>query len=286
MRKQDYFDMGIQSGLTPAQIESILCTILWVSKEAFFKLTDISSKYIYEVQKAFYATQSWTPEAYTTQKTEFYGRSFFVDERVLIPRIETEILVEQALKKINLESRVDSTVYIDVGTGSSCIATSIIWEIHPLHFLKTFGLDISPDALEVAEKNTSQYIEGKIELRESNLLEAVFHEAIFVGKDLFITANLPYIKNGDQENMWKDVVKHEPIEALYGWETGFELYKTLIKQCFQMKKIHNIGNVDIFIEIGFDQYEISKSYLLDLGLSFEYFPDNTTIQRVIHIWGF
>lgn len=287
MRKQEYFDMGIELGLSPTQIEGILCSILWISKEAFFKLSDIPSTHIYEAQKAFYNTKSWTPEAYTLQKAEFYSREFFVDERVLIPRNETEFLVDEALKSINLESKVDTTVYLDVGTGSSCIATSIIAEIHPLKFYKSFALDISRDALDVASKNISHHIEWKIELRESNLLEAVFHEDIFSWKNMFLTANLPYIKDGDYDNMWKDVVENEPDKALYGGpETWFELYEKLIKQCFQMKKIHNIENIDLFIEIGFDQYEVSCSYLEDLWLSFEYFPDNAKIKRVIHIWGF
>ena len=242
MRKQDYFDMWIELWLNPTQIEEILCSILWVSKADFFKLTEISSRFIYEVQKAFYATHSWTPEAYTLQKSEFFSRDFFVDQRVLIPRSETELLVEEALKKINRTGKVDTSIYIDVWTGSSCIATSIIAEIHPLKFHTCFALDISPEALEVARKNISNHVDWKIELRESNLLEAVFHEEVFSKKNLFITANLPYIKDDDHENMWVDVVKHEPDWALYGWaETWFEMYEKLIKQCFQMKKIHNIS---------------------------------------------
>lgn len=286
MKKQDYIDMGISFTLSPKQIESVLCQILWISREELIKISDISSRHIYEVQKSFYDLKNWVPEAYALQKTEFYGREFFVDERVLIPRIETELLVDRALKYINIEPSLSSGIYIDIGTGTGCIPVSIIQEMHPLKFSKSFALDISLQALEVAKENIILH-KIELELRESDLLEAIFHDQTLTGKDVCITANLPYIKEGDHQNMWKDVVDYEPDSALYGGaETGFELYEKFIKQCFQLKQVQKIEKLHVFIEIGFDQEQVSKNFLRELGLSFEYFQDHATIARVIHIYGF
>ena len=287
MRKQEYFDMGIEAGLTPSQIEWVLCRTLEVSREEFFKLREISSSYIYVVQMAFYKFNSGVPEEYSTWKTNFYGRDFIVDERVLIPRWETEILVREVLRVMNKDRDIKNTVYIDVWTGSSCIAVSVVEEMHPLVFSKAYGVDVSPEALEVAWKNTASLSSGKIELKQWNLLAPLFHEEYLSKKHFCITANLPYIKEGDHQNMGTSTLIHEPNIALYwGKNTGFELYQDLIKQCFQMKEIHKLGKIDLFIEIGFDQYELSKKYLEELWLSFEYFTDCATIQRVIHVWGF
>lgn len=288
MKKQEYIDIGLELWLTPSQIEWVLCRVMWISKEKFFVLREISSKYIYEVQKTFYDLQNGQPEEYTLETANFYGRDFFIDERVLIPRNDTEVLVEAILKKINTKIyHPESMIYIDVGTGSWCIAASVILEMHPLKFKKIYALDISVDAISVAKENFTRYELENIELKESRLLHWIFHEETLREKPLCLSANLPYIKNGDHKNMDKSVVNHEPDIALYGGEkTGFELYEELIKQCFQLKEIYKIPEIHLFIEIGFDQYDHSKQYLEDLGLSFEYFTDSANIARSIYIYDF
>jgi len=140
-------------------------------------------------------------------------------------------------------------------------------EMLPLKFKKVFALDISPDALAVAKQNKEKYDAQIIELYESDLLSAVFHNPILQGASLFISANLPYIKNEDFENMEDSVIQYEPEIALYGGEkTGFELYEKLIKQIFQLKEIYKMKDIHLFIEIGFDQRKYSQQYLEELGL--------------------
>lgn len=287
MKKQEYIDLGLSAGLTLSQIEGVLLRVVWVSKQELFTMHDISSKYIYEAQKLFFDMKNGVPEEYSLETANFYGRDFFVDERVLIPRNDTEVLVEHAIEQINLSGNIKNTVYADIGTGSACIPVSIVNEIEPLKFDQVYALDISDAALEVAEKNIENLAKGKIELLKSDLFTQLFHSSKLHKKNLFITANLPYIKNGDHGNMDISVVKNEPDSALYGWEeTGFELYEKLIKQCFQLKEIHKLGDIRLFIEIGFDQREYSHEYLTELWLSFEYFPDSSNIERVISIYGF
>lgn len=86
--------------MTLSQIESVLIKVLEISKEELFTKTEISSRHIYEVQRIFYEMQSGSPEEYTLGTANFYGRDFFVDDRVLIPRNDTELLVKIALKKL------------------------------------------------------------------------------------------------------------------------------------------------------------------------------------------
>jgi release factor glutamine methyltransferase len=153
MKKQEYMDIGLEAGLSPSQIEAVLCTVMNISREDFFKLSEISSKFIYEVQQVFFKLQSGASEEYTLEKANFYGRDFFVDERVLIPRNDTEVLVKVALEKFNIEIDITDMWYIDVGTGSACIPISIVEEMHPLKFTKAIALEISEDAMDVAIEN-------------------------------------------------------------------------------------------------------------------------------------
>lgn len=287
MKKQEYIDIGLSAGLSSSQIEAVLCRVMDISREELFKLSEISSRFIYEVQQVFFKLQSGASEEYTLEKANFYGRDFFVDERVLIPRNDTELLVRVALEKLHSEIDIKNMIYIDVGTGSACIPISIVEEMHPLKFKQAIALEISQDAMDVAAENIEKLTPWKIELRESNLLSGVFHDEDLAWKSLCISANLPYIKDGDFENMDSSVVRNEPNRALYGWsKTWFELYENLIKQCFQMKQVHKLWNIHMFIEIWFDQRVCSEKYLQELWLSFVYFADSSNIERVIYIKNF
>lgn len=286
MKKQEYIDIGLSAGLSITQIESILCWVLSLSKKELFMLQNISSKYIYEVQQMIFKLASGASEEYLLETANFFGRDFYVDERVLIPRNDTETLVQTMLKKLHENIDIKDMSYVDVGTGSACIPISIIEEMHPLKFERVYALEISQDAMDVASENIEKFSPGKIELRESNLLSAIFHED-FSKKSLCISANLPYVRDGDYDNMDESVVRNEPNRALYGWsETWFELYRELIKQCFQMKEVHKMKEIHLFIEIWFDQKIVSQDFLTEMWLSFEYFTDSSKIERVIYITNF
>ncbi len=289
MKKSEYITIGLQYGLQRQDIEDTMCSVLWISSKDFFKMDDIDAKYLYEVQKMFVRIWKGEPQEYIFSTVEFWGNEFFVDDRVLIPRNDTEILVDEVIKEISKNIDTEITTMIDVGTGSSCIPISILGAISPLKFHESYVVDVSPEALEVSSINIKNYkLESQIIPIEGNLLDPFLSSDTYeLQKNIFITANLPYIKEGDHKNMDTSVIDFEPDTALYGGEkTGFELYEKLIKQCFQLKNVLKIPSITLFIEIGFDQYEVSKKLLEDFGLQFEYFEDNGKIQRVIKIYNF
>jgi len=213
---------------------------------------------------------------------EFYSLEFFVSKDVLTPRNETEILVNEVLKYAkNID--ISAYTYIDVGTGSGCIPIAILKNIST-HFQSVFGVDISEKALEVARKNRDLHeLSNILNIQKSFLLE-IFFSQNFKTKNLLITANLPYIKNGDFANMDTEVLKNDPHLALFGWEnTGFELYEELFTQMERLKNFKKLKKIIIFIEIGFDQYEYSRRFFEEHWYEFEHVKDYSGNWRVVRV---
>ncbi|MCH2188551.1 peptide chain release factor N(5)-glutamine methyltransferase [Candidatus Gracilibacteria bacterium] len=239
---------------------------------------------------------SGEPIEYIVENAEFYGFDFFVDSRVLIPRNDTEIMVEKTIEELKGKN---NSIYIDTGTGSGCIPISVVKNITPppsrtplkkgRENIQYFGVDISEKALEVAHINMKRHsLEGKITLLQGNLLEPFLiprPNPLLRGeekKDIIITANLPYIKQDDFDNMDSSVYLHEPELALYGGkETGFELYEKLLEQSSLLAQ--EGLRVVVFIEIGFDQKETCEKYLKSKGYEYEIFKDNGGIERCVRI---
>lgn len=271
----------------------VLEFVLNLSKEKIFLLEEVNPIYIGQIEYIFEKLSNWFPLAYIIKKVNFFGLDFYVNENVLIPRDDTEILVREVichcesseLNKKNWNNIVKRLLHnlqwhvlIDIWTGTGiipiCIAKSIDFEW-------IYAIDISESALEVAKENVFRYkFEDKISLLNSDFKNFEFE--FFSWKNLIITANLPYIKEGDYKNMDFSVYNFEPKTALYGWiNTWFELYQDLIEILINKKKLFN--SLTIFIEIWFDQYEISKKFLEEKWLKFEIFKDTNNIDRVIKI---
>lgn len=158
------------------------------------------------------------PVAYLTGIKEFYGLDFFVDKRVLIPRPETERLVEKVLGYPL--AVVGPARILDVGTGSGCIAVSVAKN---LPHAKVAGVDISADALEVARKN-AKHNGVNVQFLESDLLAAVD------GPFDVIVANLPYIGEKKFNFVSKSASDYEPHLALFGGDDGLQLYRKFFQQ--------------------------------------------------------
>ena len=288
MKKQDLLEIGKKIWLQFNIVEKIILKETGLNKSQFF-LSDnikISDKKLEELKSILKKVVFGYPIEYVLEKAEFYGLEFFVDKRCLIPRDDTEIMAEQAILSI-----VDNSVYIDVWTWSWAISISVVDNIWD-KIDKAYAIDISDDALTVADRNIKTYnLENKIKLLKSDLLNIFELDTSILCPqwpicidNLIITANLPYIKNEDFWNMDQDVILHEPALALYWWKkTWFELYEKLIYQCFELQSIYNIKNLFLFIEIGFDQKNISINYLEKMKLQFQIFKDNWGVERCIKI---
>ena len=184
------------------------------------------------------------PTQHLTGKQEFWGLEFEVTPDVLIPRPETEHLIEVALDRLAVrELRAgrdpkltgEGLTIVDIGTGSGCIAIALAKE---LPAAKIFATDISPTALAVAQRNATRLgFTNRITFLESNLLAALspsFHQSPITNHQslLFdlIISNPPYIGRKETSNLPIEVRDHEPASALYGGEEGYELYGLLIPQ--------------------------------------------------------
>jgi release factor glutamine methyltransferase len=159
------------------------------------------------------------PLQYITGETEFCGLKFAVDKRVLIPRPETELLVETVLRQItNHQSPI---TIVDVGTGSGCIAVALALK---LTGAEVVAIDASDDALAVARANANRHdLEKKIRFLEGDLLEALPSSS----RVDVIVSNPPYIASGDWAGLPKEVRDFEPVRALVAGEDGLEIFRRL-----------------------------------------------------------
>jgi release factor glutamine methyltransferase len=195
------------------------------------------------------------PIAYITNEKEFFGRSFYVDERVLIPRPETEEIVEDVIKYLRENPQIRTV--IDLGTGSGAIAITLAREC--LQFaegssqLKYIGLEISTDALAVAKINAQKHHPKNLEFIESDLLNSL--PTADCQLPTVIIANLPYIGTHTNHFISEETERYEPHLALFGGSDGLELYR----RTWQQIKDMNLNVAALFMEIGFSQVEtISK----------------------------
>lgn len=188
------------------------------------------------------------PVSYITHEKEFYGRKFYVDDRVLIPRPETEMLVEQGI--VLSQSCHPGVRILDIGTGSGCIGLSLACELPDS---QVNVADISADALDVVNKNIVRLgLSGHVNVVQSDLLSNFFDQEF----DL-IVANLPYIGRERFRFVAGDVDVYEPHLALYGGSDGLELYKKMFQQVMELKHRPKY----LLGEFGFAQSDEMKSVL-------------------------
>lgn len=218
------------------------------------------------------------PEEYSTWEVEFFYRKFFVNKHVLIPRFETESLVREAIK-IAKNENIDTL--IDVWTGSGIIPISINADIW---VKKTYAVDISKTALKVASRNAKKH-NIKIDFLKSDLLQVFMkYDNFDFSGNILITANLPYIKAGDWENMSEDTI-HEPKKALFWWKiTWFETYERLFLMLYDFISNFKPNKIFIVCEIGYDQKEIADKFLQKIGFkNYSFVKDLSWIERFIII---
>jgi release factor glutamine methyltransferase len=184
------------------------------------------------------------PTQYITHRQEFFGRSFYVDEAVLIPRPETEHLVEAALDHLRQTS---AATILDVGTGSGAIAISLALETSRL----AFASDISLAALAIARRNR-EILRASVEFVAADLLTSMRQRSI----DLLVS-NPPYVPGADEANMQREVRDWEPRLALFAGDSGIEIYHRLIDSASQVLK----PGGRLLMELGFRSLEPVRGLL-------------------------
>lgn len=169
------------------------------------------------------AAADHTPIAYLVGHKEFYSLDFLVTPDVLIPRPETELLVERAIDWCRAHPAERHDI-LDIGTGSGCIAISVARRIKTAHVVAT---DISDAALAVAQKNAAKHgLADRIRLVKADLLDLPA-DAIPKGGCDIIISNPPYVAETDRESLPENVRRHEPALALFAGQDGLSLYRRI-----------------------------------------------------------
>jgi release factor glutamine methyltransferase len=187
------------------------------------------------------------PVAYITGEREFYGRTFLVTAAVLIPRPDTETLVDEALAC--LDGMAPDALVADAGTGSGCLAATLAAERPSIRVLAT---DISPAALEVARENARRLgLSDRIQFREGSLLAGAADPI-----DL-IVSNPPYVREGERKTLPAEVVEFEPPAALFAGADGLDVIRRLVHEAG--RSLSPRGR--LVVEIGHDQAEAVRALI-------------------------
>lgn len=228
----------------------------------------MSEEQMAEYLRCVATRQTGIPLQHITGVQEFMGLEFKVNHHVLIPRQDTETLIEQLLKKLSKEEALRG---IDIGTGTGCIGISLA---HFLPRLEMLLVDISNEALKVANENIGcHHLQQRIRTLKSNLLEAYQGEAVD-----FIVSNPPYIAQKDMDELMIEVRDHEPHLALTDYGDGLYFYREISKRA----KDHIKENGLLAYEIGYDQGQAIKDILEKEGYrEIEIYKDLAGQDRVV-----
>jgi release factor glutamine methyltransferase len=223
------------------------------------------------------------PLEYITGRREFFGLDFRVTPDVLIPRPETEHLVEQVIKLEGERSahreKADETLIADVGTGSGCIAVALAANLPHARIIAT---DISAAALDIARLNAAHHkVSDRIEFLAGDLLAPLSERRLERRLDI-IASNPPYVPAADLEHLQREVREHEPLVALSGGADGLDLYRRLLTESAPLLKPGGY----LVCEIGFTQLESirtlvdsSELRLKDITNDLQGIPRTVTIQK-------
>lgn len=248
-----------------ADIDWIAVEILGKPRSMLPFLTEISVEDEDKIMKAVELRLKHIPIAYIFGKTNFFGYDFEVNHNVLIPRIDTEVLIEKVVSDIKAENRPISV--LDIGTGSGVIAVTIQKETGA----KVYAVDISQKALEIAKRNAKSN-NADVEFFESNVFEKISNLKVD-----FIVSNPPYIETETVKELDKEVVDNEPILALDGGKDGLDFYRRIVAEAQQ----HLNENGRIYFEIGYNQAEAVSKLLEKDFEEIEVLKDYSGNDRVV-----
>ena len=229
--------------------ELLLSKTLNKSREEILTNLDqiISEESISVFEKYLKRRKNKEPIAYIIEEKEFWSKSFKVSKDTLIPRPETELLVDKLIKIFSGKQ----ISILDIGTGSGCIIISLLINLEKSNGT---GIDISRDAILIAKKNAKKHqLKNRVKFFKKST------DSLFGKKFDLIVSNPPYIEKKDIKNLSDDIKKYEPIMALDGGNDGLDLIKKFIYKSRQILKIKGT----LALEIGREQFKKVSKILID-----------------------
>lgn len=248
--------------------EEIICRTLGIDRAKLLISGDVQicGEQLTAVEKRLTRLREGEPLQYILNSAYFYSREFFVDDRVLIPRFDTECVVEYALNELK-----SGGAFADICCGSGCIGLTVLSECESAHGTL---LDISDGALEVTKINGDRLgLNGRFELQRFDVMSEECWEKL--GKFDVIVSNPPYIPTKDIDTLSPQVLK-EPRIALDGGDDGMDFYKKIITS----SRSHFTRGVNIIFEIGYDEGEKMRRLADTLGVRCEIKCDLNGCDRV------
>ncbi len=259
-------DEALQRGVNPRDVDVLLADLTGCSAAWLVAHGDEHAD-AEQLERQLLRRYGGEPLQYIRGKADFFSREFLVDDRVLIPRPETELLVEAAIERAPRGGRV-----VDVGTGSGCIAVSIERERPDLRVL---GVDVSMAALAVADANRRR-LQSSVRLAASDVLGSV--RGVF---DL-VVSNPPYIAGSEIATLQTEVRDHEPMLALTPGSRGTEVIERILDEARRVLQ----GGGQLIMEIGYGQEALLREAAAARRYHVERFiSDLAGIARVVVLSG-
>jgi len=251
---EEYFQKnGIESARLDAEV--LLAELLDMERIKLYVNFDypLNDEEISQYREMIKKRAQHIPVAYIIGHKEFMSLDFYVNKNVLLPRPETEILVEYLIDCFQ-EKEMDTVNIVEVGTGSGAIMVSLG---NYLDNARILGVEIEEGALEVTRKNIERFsLDDRLKVTKGDLLKPLIKREI-KNVDL-VVSNPPYISEEEMDKLPPEV-KKEPAKALYGGRAGLDIYKDLIPQSRQVLK----DNGMLALEIGYQQAEAVKNILVE-----------------------
>ncbi len=266
-------DKNIESARLDAEV--LLCQAVKIDREGLYREPEkMMNEEELERFKQFLERRAKSePVAYIRQKKEFYSLEFKVNESVMIPRPETELLVEKALEFIHKNRGRKDLKLIDLGTGSGVIPVSILHNTDAVSFI--YASDLSKEALDLTNENIELHnLTGRIIVLNTDLFDKIDEKF-----DLIIS-NPPYISTSEIEKLADDVKLYEPRLALEGGQKGTEIIERIIEVSFDHLEKHG----EIIIEIGIEQEDdIRQMNAVKRYAQIDFYKDYSIRKRIVHL---
>lgn len=252
------------AGLEDARFEAevLVREAAGISRAAYFAGAVLDGEARERLERWVARRERREPLAYITGWREFYGRRFAVGRGVLVPRPETELLVDVGLDAVRGGR---GAVVLEVGTGSGAVAVSVAAEAPEATVIAT---ELSPEALRFAALNAAAHAPG-VQLVRCDLAAAVRRADV-------VLANLPYVPSGEIDALEPEVSAWEPRVALDGGDDGLQLIRRLIRDCAERLRPQLLA-----LEVGFGQADAVAAAGRSLGAAASTLPDLAGIDRVV-----